>query len=184
MTSKQAGLKRTRCGVALSTRLGAVRRQLGREHLHLAVLGNLRAGFPRYTRLLFVRAPTRRRARRPSWAFQKQRHGASYVLAWRAAPGRVSAVPTRLLKADPKDCRIEYAHCHAVLKRMLQCSHCQPAQSAQHSAHGVGRAAARGAAPDRDVMIVIDVDDLGCLLKERKQGGAQSIENTVYLFTT
>ena len=114
--------KRTSCAPALAAGLGAVCCQRAREHLRFAVLGNLRAGFPRYTRILFVRAPTRRRARRPSWAFQKQRHGASYLLAWQAAPGRGSAVPTRLLKADPKDCRIEYAHCHAVLKRMLQCS--------------------------------------------------------------
>ena len=47
----------------------------------------------------------------------------------------------------------------------------QPAQPAQHSAHGVGRAAARGAAPSRDVMIVIDVDDLVCFLKDRKRKG-------------
>ena len=62
MTSKRAGLKRTSCGLALAAGLGAICCQRAREHLLLAVLGNLRAGFPRYARILFVRAPTRRGA--------------------------------------------------------------------------------------------------------------------------
>ena len=55
MASKRAGLKRTRCGIALSTRLGAVRRQLGREYLHLAVLSDLLAGQVHDARVGLVR---------------------------------------------------------------------------------------------------------------------------------